>query len=130
MHVGAARGTASGQASGWALFDVNREDPVELALASDLQKSALSHVAESSCGKYTGQFNMFVTWCDSLAEPRPSLPASDGTVALYMQSVMNSAKTFAPVKAASAAIAFYQKIFLFIHEPTQTPAQSSYGRRL
>ncbi len=59
--VGAARGTASGRGSGWALFDVNREDPVELALASDLQKSALSHVAVPSCGKYTGQFNMFVT---------------------------------------------------------------------
>jgi integrase len=39
-----------------------------------------------------------------------------------MQSVMNNAKTFAPVKAASAAIAFYQKINLFDHEPTQSPA--------
>jgi hypothetical protein len=103
-------------------LDVNREDPVELALASDLQKSALSHVAESSCDKYTGQFNMIVNWCVALAEPRVSLPASDGTVALYMQSVMNGAKTFALVKAASAAIAFYQKINLFNHEPTQSPA--------
>jgi len=52
------------------------------------------------------------------------LPASDATVALYMQSVMNSAKTFAPVtKAASAEIVFYQKIInLFDHEPTQSPA--------
>ena len=103
-------------------MDVNREDPVNLALASDLEKSALPHVAESSCGKYTGQFNMFVTWCDALAEPRASLPASDGIVALYTQSIMNGAKTFAPVKAASAAIAFYQKINLFDHEPTQSPA--------
>jgi hypothetical protein len=39
-----------------------------------------------------------------------------------MQSVMNNAKTFAPVKAASAAIAFYPKINLFDHEPTQSPA--------
>ncbi len=39
-----------------------------------------------------------------------------------MQSVMNNAKTFAPVKAASAAIAFDQKINLFDHEPTQSPA--------
>jgi hypothetical protein len=36
--------------------------------------------------------------------------------------VANNAKTFAPVKAASAAIAFYQKINLFSHEPTQAPA--------
>ena len=82
MHAGATRGIASGRASGWALLDVNWEDPVELALASDLQKSAVSHVAESSCGKYKGQFNMFVTWCDALAEPRVSLPASDGTMVL------------------------------------------------
>ncbi len=43
------------------------------------------------------------------------LPASDATVALYLQSVANAAKTFAPVKAASSAIAFYQKINLFTH---------------
>jgi hypothetical protein len=35
-------------------LDVNREDPVESALASDLQKSALAHVAEFSRGKYIG----------------------------------------------------------------------------
>ncbi len=35
-------------------------DPVELELAADLQKSALEHVAESSCGKHTGHFNIFV----------------------------------------------------------------------
>ncbi len=34
---------------------------------------------------------------------------------------MNDARTFAPVKAASAAIAFYQKINLFDHEPMQSP---------
>ena len=76
-------------------------------MAADLQKSVLAHVTESSCGKYTGQFTMFAAWCDARAEPRATLPASDGTVALYLQSVMNTAKTFTPVKAASAAIAFY-----------------------
>jgi hypothetical protein len=35
---------------------------------------------------------------------------------------MNSAKTFTPVKAAFAVIAFFQKTNLFDHEPTQTPA--------
>ena len=57
-----------------------------------------------------------------MAEPQVPLPASDAMVALYLQSVMNDAKTFAPVKAASAAIAFYQKINLFDHEPTRSPA--------
>jgi hypothetical protein len=50
---------------------------------------------------------MFVAWCDALAEPMVPLPASNGFVALYLQPVVNGAKTFAPVKAASAAIAFY-----------------------
>jgi hypothetical protein len=101
---------------------VNRTDRVELALTVDLQKSALAHVAGSSCGKYACQFNMFVAWCDARAEPRETLSASDGTVALYFESVRNTAKTFAMVKAASAAIAFYQKMYLFDHEPTHSPA--------
>jgi len=93
-----------------------------MALAADLQRPALAQVAVSLCGKYTGKFNMFVTWCEAPAEPRASLPASDAMVALYMQSVMNSAMTFAPVKAASASIAFFQKTNLFDHEPTHSPS--------
>ena len=41
---------------------------------------------------------------------------------VYPQSVVNRAKTFARVKAASAAITFYQKINLVNHEQTQPPA--------
>ncbi len=54
MHVGAARGIdrVRGRGSGWARLDANREDPVEMALAADLQRSALAQVAVSSCGKY------------------------------------------------------------------------------
>ncbi len=65
MPTGAARGTDSGcgRGSGCARMNVNREDPVEMALAADLQQSALAQVAVSSCGKYTGQFDMFVNWC-------------------------------------------------------------------
>ena len=124
MPAGASSGTASrsGRASEWACLDVNRSDPVEMALAADLQQAALDHVALSTCKTYTGQWNMFVRWCDSLTVPRVPLPSTDGTVAMYLQSVANNAKTFAPVKAASAAIAFYQNINLFSHEPTQSPA--------
>ena len=64
---------------------------------------------------------MFVAWCDALAEPRVPLPVSDGLVALYLQSVVNGAKIFAPVKVAPAAIAFCLKINLFYQEPTQSP---------
>ena len=74
-------------------------------------------MAESSCGKYTSQFNMFVVWCDVLAEPRATFPASSGTVALYLQSVVKNVNTFAPIRAASTSIALYQKINLFDHEP-------------
>ena len=61
---------------------------------------------------------MVVCWCDSLTVPRVPLPATDGTMAIYIQSVVNGAKTFAPEKAASVAIAFYQENNLFSHEPT------------
>ncbi len=84
-------------------------DPVEVELVADLQTSALSHVAGSTCKKYEDQFGMFVMWCGSLLEPRVPLPASDALVVLYLQSVVNDAKSFAPVKAASAAIAFFRR---------------------
>jgi hypothetical protein len=65
---------------------------------------------------------MYVTWCGSLLEPRIPLPASGASVAMYLQSVVNDAKSFAPVKAALPAIAFFQKVNFFDHEPTQCPA--------
>ena len=37
----------NGRGSGWARMDVNQEDPVELALAIELQRSALAHAAET-----------------------------------------------------------------------------------
>ncbi len=42
-------------------------------------------------------------------EPRVPLPASNALLALYLQSVVNDAKSFAPVKAVSAAIAFFKR---------------------
>jgi hypothetical protein len=49
MSAGAIFGTVSrfGRSSGWARMDVNQEDPVELALAIELQRSALAHAAET-----------------------------------------------------------------------------------
>ena len=41
---------------------------------------------------------------------------------MYLKSVVNGVVTFAPVKAASAAIVFYHMKNLFSHEPTQSPA--------
>ena len=109
LPAGVTLGTTSGsgRASGWARLDVNRSNLMETALAADLQRSALARVLVSSCGKYTIQFNMFVAWYGALMEPRASLPASDATVAMYLQSVMYGPKTFAPMNTASAAIVFY-----------------------
>ncbi len=111
MLAGATLGTASGvgRDTGWARHNVNRSDPVELALAANLQRSALDHVATSSCkNEVHMSVGHFVRWCGSLKEPRVTLPVTDSSVAMYLQSVMNNAKmNFGPVKAASAAIAFY-----------------------
>ncbi len=57
-----------------------------------------------------------------MLEPKIPLPASDASVAMYLQTAVNDAKSFAPVKAASVAITFFQKVIIFDHEPTQCPA--------
>ncbi len=44
------------------------------------------------------------------------------TVALYLQSVVERFKSYAPVKSYSAATAFYQKVNMFGHLPTRSPA--------
>ena len=50
--------------------------------------------------------------------PRCPLPADEMTVALYLQLVVERANTFTPVKSASDAIAYFQKINLHHHLPT------------
>ena len=72
IPTGALCGTVngSGSASQWGRMAINRNAPVEMVLAADLQKAAVAHVAGSSCKTYTGQWNMFVAWCYALAVPR------------------------------------------------------------
>ena len=76
MPAGASSGTASrsGRTSEWACLDVNQNDPVEMVFAADLEQAALEHVAANTCKTYTGQWNMFVRWCDALTVPRVPLP--------------------------------------------------------
>jgi hypothetical protein len=104
--------------SGWSTKNINLDDPIEVALAGELQNSALAQVAASTSHAYVGPWNAFVLWCQNLIRPRRSLPAEDITVALYMQSLMNSANYFSTIKSASASIAFYHKINLFTNHPT------------
>jgi hypothetical protein len=42
-------------------------------------------------------------------------------VALYMQSVVERSKSFAPVKSAPTTIAFFHKVNLYNHLPTPSP---------
>ena len=95
--------------SGWSSKNINLEDPIEVALAGELQSSALAHVATSTSNAYVGPWNAFVSWCNNLLRPRRSLPAEDITVALYMQSLMNSANSFSTIKSASASVAFFTR---------------------
>jgi hypothetical protein len=95
--------------SGWTSLEVNPDDQVEVALAARLQHFAMAHVARSASKEYVGPWNKFVKWCgERLSESCP-LPASEFAVAIYLQSVADGAKTFAPVKSHSVAIAFFSK---------------------
>ena len=80
---------------------------MEVALAAGVKSSALAHVAGSTASAYAGPWHHFEEWCSSLARPRCPLPANDFTVALYLQSVVERSKSFAPVKIALEAIAFF-----------------------
>ena len=40
--------------SGWSSKNINLEDPIEVALAGELQSSALAHVATSTSNAYVG----------------------------------------------------------------------------
>ena len=46
--------------SGWSNKDINFNDPIEAALAGELQNSALAHVAASTSHVYVGPWNAFV----------------------------------------------------------------------
>jgi len=52
-----------------------------------------------------------------MSVPHCPLPVEEMTVALYLQSVVERANTFATVKSASTAIAYFQKINLQHHLP-------------
>jgi len=122
-HAGAILGIGrnSVTSSGWASQDVKRDDPVDVALTPRLQHSAMAHVAGSTSKEYVGPWNKIVKWCGKRLSERCPLPAADFTVVLYFQSVEDRAKTFAPVKSHSAAIAFFEKMNFSNNVPTQSP---------
>ena len=111
----------------WNSLSINPFDPVEMHMASRLRESAVSHVADRSSDRYTLLWKKFVQWCGDRVSPRCPLPASETTVALFLQQVADEAQSFSVIKQASAAIAYYQKINLFDHNPTLGPLASFVG---
>ncbi len=88
----------------------------------------MAHVAGSVSNTCVGPWNAFVIWYgERLTGERCPLPASDYSVALYLQSMWIRAKSFAHVKSTSAAIAFFQKVNLIHNLPTQFPAIYVHG---
>ena len=102
----------------WRPLEINVLDPVEVLLSSRLRESVVNHVAGSSSAQYVLCYNKFTAGCRERREPRCPLLASEVTVALYLQHVADSAVSFSAVKSASAAIAYFQRINLYSHEPT------------
>jgi hypothetical protein len=121
--VAAPLGTGSIKAasSGKDLQSFNASDPVEVSLAAGLRESAAMHVAGSTADAYREPWNHFVDSCACLKVPHCPLPADEMTVELYLQSVFERSNTFATMKSASAVIAYFQKINLQHHLPTQSP---------
>ena len=106
-------------ASNWAFHTSTSSDPVVIELLGDLQRSALEGWATSSLRKYASGWNMFVGWCAARRPLLSPMPASELTVALYLQQRMNEGTSIAAVKSASAAISMMHKANLHAEEPTK-----------
>ena len=79
-----------------------------LSWAGRLQDFDLAHVAASTSIAYVGPWYAFVlSRRGYLLRPRQPLPADDTPVALYLQSLMDSANSLSTIKSASASIAFF-----------------------
>ena len=132
MPAAAASGNVSSEssASGWDLQSFNVLDPVEVGVAAGLHEYAVANVAGSTASAYVGLWTQFEDWRVSLVVPRCPLPTSEMTVALYLRSVVERSRSYAPVKSPSDAIAFYQKVNMFGHLPTRSPAVKWCGRLL
>lgn len=106
--------------SNWASLAPPASDPTLARLFDGLRSSALGNWADSSVTTYRSPWNMFVEWCRARSPPLTPLPASELTVALFLQQRLEDSRTYAPVKAASAAIAMMHKVNAFDHRPTAT----------
>lgn len=86
--------------------------PHEMNLIAQLQTIVMKTRSPGTLGTYTSPWNRFAQWCYDTG--RIPFPASPQNVALFFVLVANTSKTYAPVKAASAAI--FSAHDLAIHE--------------
>jgi len=86
----------------------SKHDEEEIRLASGIMQGAGAMKAPLTFQRYSSDWSDFQAWCAARQPPRASLPAAAGTVALYLQSVLERAlrnnNTYMVVKGASAAI--------------------------
>lgn len=85
------------------------EDPVAQALAMQVVACTMASREASTWETYKGPWRLFQAFCAERSPPRASLPASAGTVAMYLMLVAQNAHTYSVVKTASAAIYAYHR---------------------
>lgn len=79
-------------------------DPEDTPLLQQTLQAVVSSRASSTMQLYSQPWLAFKSWCDQRPSRGPALPATELTVAMYLQHVVNSASSYAVVKTASAAI--------------------------
>jgi hypothetical protein len=98
-------------------------DQVEAQLVQRLKVLVLSNRRSSTLQQYKSYWTRFVKWCAQRHPPRPALPASHVTVALYLVSLFEDCVardlTYSAIKSASAAIFCMHDLALLDDRPTQ-----------
>lgn len=85
-------------------------DAVEQELGKALMVTLAASRASSTWEQYVPRFEKFMEWCAARSPPRSALPASEITVALYLQSVLQTSNTFSVIKGTSAAISTLHEV--------------------
>jgi hypothetical protein len=97
------------------------DDPLEQALARQVALCTVASREPGTWGTYRYAMRAFQQWCSERNPPRASLPASSGTVAMYLMWVTQHANTFSTVKTASAAIYSYHRLTNSAESVTDNP---------
>lgn len=101
---------------GWETLGVSSEDPLEQELLKSIQRGApLTRAIGTWASSYTGWLKRFKTFCGERTPKRQVVPASVGTVCLFLHFVASTAVTYSVVKSASGML-------FTLHELALVPA--------